>query len=336
MDNFIVVALDPLPEDQISWWGKYAQPRGITFKAPLSDNIDEIKSLLLGADAIIVQKRALTKDLLDSAPKVKFVQKMGRLFNKIDVSAVKARNIPMAYLPLPGCSAVAEHTIALMLACAKKIVVGHEMTVKGSYRDLGVEPKVTTERSHGFQWMKILGLEEVNGLTLGIYGYGEIGNEVARRMKAFNMEIIYHKRTALSDEDEDSLGIRYADKDSLFREADFIVCHSPLTADTENSIGKEEFKKMKKTAFLINVSRGGVINELELVDALNNNEFAGAGLDVFVEEPIPYDHPYLKLENVTLSPHIAGGKGGAKVRHTEAVLDNIKKFAYGEAPDFLA
>jgi len=93
MDNFIVVALDFLPEDQLSWWGNYAQPRGITFKAPLSDSIDELKSLLLGADAIIIQKRALTKDLLDSAPKVKFVQKMGRLFNKIDVSAVKARNI---------------------------------------------------------------------------------------------------------------------------------------------------------------------------------------------------------------------------------------------------
>lgn len=335
MSNFIVVSLDPLPEDQVIWWSEYAQPRGLTFKAPQSDDMDELKSLLSTADAVIVQKRVLTKDLLDSAPKVKFVQKMGRLMDKVDVSAINARGITLAYLPLPGCSAVAEHTIALMLACAKKIVVGHEMTVKGSYRDVGAVPKVTTERSHGFQWMKIPGLEELNGLTLGIYGFGEIGNEVARRMKAFNMNIIYNKRTPLSADEEKSLGIKYADKDTLFREADFITCHSPLTPETEKSIGKEEFAKMKKTAFLINVCRGGVINEPELVDAMKANEFAGAGLDVFVEEPIPYDHPYLKLENVTLSPHIAGGKGGAKVRQTETVLDNIKKVAAGEEPDFL-
>jgi lactate dehydrogenase-like 2-hydroxyacid dehydrogenase len=320
-----VFHLDRLGEDQEKMWQEIAESMGFQFNCTTTDDPDELKKQLKAAEYLVVKKAVLTKELLDAAPNLKQVQLEGRIADKIPVDELKQRGIPFAEVGLPSTISVAEHAVALILACAKKILPAHAMTVEGAYRDLGIQPKVTTERSHGFQWMKIEGLEELNGLTLGIFGFGEIGNEVAIRLKSFNMKVLYHKRNRFAADYEKQLGVTYASKDDLFRKADVIVLNCPLTPQTQNAVGDHELSLMKKTAYLVNVSRGGVVDEPALVKALEAKKIAGAGLDVFVEEPVPYDHPYLTLDNVVLTPHIAGGKGRGRIRNIETVLGVLKE-----------
>jgi lactate dehydrogenase-like 2-hydroxyacid dehydrogenase len=331
---FRVLWLDPPEQDQLASMQKLARPLGLDLVAPLATEPDKVAALLATAEVLVVQHRPASSVLIAGAPRLRLIQKYGGRRDGIDLSAARARGIAVAVMPLAGTIAVAEHAMALVLACAKKIVLAHQLTVTGAYRELGVEPKVTTERSHGFQWMKIAGVEELYGLTMGIYGFGEIGTEVAQRARAFGMRVLYTKRSRLPTDLEIELGVAYADKDALLRESDFVVLTCPLTPETEKAIGACELALMKPSAYLVNVSRGGVIDELALCAALQERRIAGAGLDVFVEEPVPFDHPYLALYrsggNITLTPHIAGGKGGARQRQMVAVLDNVARFVRGE------
>ncbi|CAA9314963.1 MAG: D-3-phosphoglycerate dehydrogenase, partial [uncultured Chloroflexia bacterium] len=148
--------------------------------------------------------------------------------------------------------------------------------------------------------------------------------------RAHGMRVVYNKRTPLAAEIEQAEGVTYAAKDDLLREADFVLLSTPLTAETENMIGARELALMQPSAMLVNICRGGVIDESALVQALRDNRIAGAGLDVFVYEPIPYDHPLLALPNVILTPHIGGGTGGARDKQMEDVLANVSRFARGE------
>lgn len=330
MTSFRVLLLDAHDPDQLAWAQDLAGPLGLDLTAPLTPGSDELSGLLAAAEGLVVHHRPATSAVIGAAPHLRFIQKYGGRRDGIDTDAARRRNIAVALMPLPGAVAVAEHALALVLACAKKIIPAHHLTATGAYRNLGIQPAVTSERSHGFQWMKIPGLEELSGLTMGIFGFGDIGNEVARRALAFGMRVIYCKRTPLPADLDEELGVAYAAKDDLLRQADFLVLTSPLTAETEKAIGERELALMKPTAYLVNVSRGGVVDEPALVAALQSHRLAGAGLDVFVQEPIPYDHPLLTLDNVTLTPHIAGGKGGARQRQMLAVLENIARFARGE------
>ncbi|MBI9044150.1 MAG: hypothetical protein JEZ06_06675 [Anaerolineaceae bacterium] len=328
-----VVILDTKSEAEIELWQRLAKPMGLEVSALSEVNDEALSGLLKDADAVIVQKRPLTTELIKAAPELKIVQKMSNRRDKIDVNTAKEQDVAVALMPMQGCIAVSEHVFSLMLACAKKTVLGHHYTVTGAYRDMGVEPKVTTERSHGFQWMKIPNLEELNGLTLGICGFGEIGNEVAKRANAFNMKVVYYDLNRLDEDLEEELCVTYADKDDLLKQSDFVTIHMPLNEHTEGFISSHELEIMKPTAYLINCSRGGTVDEEAFVKAMQEKQIAGAGFDVFVLEPIPFDHPYLSLENVTYSPHIGGGKGGARERQPRSVLENIRKFLNGEKPE---
>jgi len=326
MNELHVFHLDNLPEDQKKVWQETAGAFDAAVDFLNTGESDQLPNELGSVEYLIVNKTQLTRDMLDAAPNLKFVQIEGRLSHTLPIQALKQRGIAVAAAALPSTIAVAEHAVALTLACAKKIIPAHRMTMDGDYRTLGIAPKVTTERSHGFQWMKIDGLVELDGLTLGIFGYGEIGNEIAIRMKAFNMKVLYHKRSRFSPGYEQDLGITYADKRQLFAESDVVILNCPLTAVTEKSVGARELSLMKSSAILVNVSRGGVIDEPALVKALEEKRIACAGLDVFVEEPVPHDHPYLFLKNIVLTPHIAGGKGNGRVRNIQRVLENIILF----------
>lgn len=178
--------------------------------------------------------------------------------------------------------------------------------------------------------MKLPGLMEVYQQTLGIVGFGEIGTETARRARALGMEVLYNKRQRLPVDIETAEGVTYAERDDLLRQSDFVLLATPLTPQTEKLIGARELDLMKPSAFLVNISRGGVIDEEALVDALRRHRIAGAGLDVFVYEPIPYDHPLLQCENVILTPHIGGGSGGGREKQMTDVLGNVAAFARGE------
>lgn len=326
-----VVIVDPLAPEQLAFLRGLAEPLKLDLVAPQGETEDELKALLTQAEAVVVQHKPFNAPLIDAAPRLKMIQKMGSRPDGIDVAAAKQKNIAVALMSLPGAVAVAEHVIALILALAKQIIPGHAWTVAGAYRKLGIEPKITTERSHGFQWMKMNEMMvELRGLTLGIIGFGEIGTEIARRARAFDMQVIYFNRHRLEADLEAALGVSYCPKDELLQRADFVSLNAPLSAETEKSIGARELALMKPTAYLINASRGGVIDEPALVEALRTRKIAGAGLDVFVQEPVPYDHPYLTLENVVLTPHVAGGKGGARERQPRAVFTNISKHFAGQ------
>jgi phosphoglycerate dehydrogenase-like enzyme len=327
---YFIVMADPQPAEQAIWLQGLADPLGLRVQAPVAEDEAELKALLAQAEGMIFQRRVVTAEILTAAPHLRVIQKMGGRRDKIDISAARARGIAVALMPMPGSVAVAEHAMTLLLACAKRLLLAHRLTATGAYRDLGIEPKVTTERSHGFQWMKMPDLVELAGLTLGIFGFGDIGNEIAKRARAFDMQILYHKRNRLEADLEAELGVAYADKDDLLRRSDFVVMTSPLTPETEKSIGARELALMQPTAYLINVSRGGVIEEEALVQALLSRQIAGAGLDVFVQEPIPHNHPLLSLDSVILTPHIAGGKGGARERQAVAILTNLKRFVDGQ------
>ncbi|HEU5014025.1 MAG TPA: NAD(P)-dependent oxidoreductase, partial [Roseiflexaceae bacterium] len=254
--------------------------------------------------------------------RLKLIQRYGSRPDGIDVEAAHARKIAVATMPLVGCIAVAELAFTLVLALSKNLIRAHEATVTGAYRARGVEPIKTEQRRHNFQWMK-LSLQEVHGKTLGVIGFGEIGTETARRARAFGMNVIYNKRSRLPAEFEQAEQVTYADKDDLLRESDFVLLSTPLTPETEGMIGARELALMKPTANLVNICRGGVIDEAALVEALTSGQIAGAGLDVFVYEPIPFDHPLLQLRNVILTPHIGGGTGGARDKQMHDVLANI-------------
>jgi glyoxylate reductase len=330
MTHFRALLLDVYEPDQLAWAQDLAGPRGLELTAPLTPGWDELMGLVRAAEGLIVHHRPANAEVIGAASHLRLIQKYGGRRDGIDTDAARRRGITVATMPLAGAIAVAEHAMALVLACAKKIVPAHQLTVTGAYRDLGIRPAVTSERSHGFQWMKIPGLEELSGLTMGIFGFGDIGNEVARRALAFGMRVLYYKRTPLPADLEAELGVACVSKDDLLRRSDFLVLTSPLTPETEKTIGERELSLMKPTAYLVNVSRGGVIDEAALAAALRDHRLAGAGLDVFVQEPIPSDHPFLTLDNVTLTPHIAGGKGGARQRQMLAVLENLARFARGE------
>ena len=145
------------------------------------------------------------------------------------------------------------------------------------------------------------------------------------------MNIIYYKRHQLEIRMEKYFDVTYVSKDDLFMQSDFVIIVVPLTPDTEKIVGEKEFNLMKPSAYFINVCRGGVIDETALVNAVKTGKIIGAGLDVYIEEPVPYDHPFLQLENVTLTPHIAGGKGGGRLRQIQSIFDNIYNY-FNELP----
>jgi len=326
---FPVVVADPQSTEQMTWLRGLAAPLRLEIQAPATPDEAELKGLLTEAEGLIFHHRPVTADLIAAGARLRVIQKYGGLRNNIDMAATRTRSIAVALMPLSSSIAVAEHVLALMLACAKKLILAHRLTVTGAYRDLGIEPKVTSQESHGFQWMNI-SVADLHKKALGIYGFGDIGNEVAKRAKAFGMGILYNKRHRLDVDLETELGMSYASKDNLLCQSDFIVLTCPLTPETAKAIDARELALMKTTAYLINVSRGGLVDEPDLVEALRAHRIAGAGLDVFIEEPIPYDHPLLTLENVTLTPHSAGGKPGARDRQMLAVLANLKRFADGQ------
>ena len=333
MSEFKVVFVDPKTPEELEWIAELEPVSSLEVTAPENDSREVLEEMLRTANAIVTQRRSVDAAVIESAPQLKLIQRYGTRPDGVDLEAARKAGVQVATMPLRGCIAVAELAITLVLALSKKLIEAHRATVSGAYRDLEVEPMKTSQRRHNFQWMSLPGLLEVYGRKLGIIGFGEIGTETARRARALGMEVLYNKRTRLSPSAEAAEGVRYATKDELLREADFIHLSTPLTPETEKMIGARELSLMRPTAFLVNTCRGGVVDEDALVDALKAEKIAGAGLDVFVYEPIPYDHPLLKCDNVILTPHIGGGTGGARVKQMVDVLENVAEFAQGGTPE---
>jgi phosphoglycerate dehydrogenase-like enzyme len=298
---------------------------------PADDTVQAVASAVAGASAIVTRRRFVGPELLAAAgPDLRLVQIQGHLDTRVDLAAAHAAGVDVAVMPSHGCIAVAEHAMALMLALARRIVPGHAGVVDAKYSERGLAPAITTERSFAFNWLADTSIGELNGKTLGIVGFGEIGQEVARRAAAFNMTTQYWNRSRLAPNFEQQLGVIYVPLDTLIATSDFITLHLPHTAATERLIDASRLAAMKPTVRLINTSRGGIIDEIALEAALREGQIAGAGLDVFVEEPLPMAHPLTTLGNVVLTPHVGGGAGGGQRGHARDTLENVARALRGE------
>ena len=218
------------------------------------------------------------------------------VYNNIDLEAAKERGIIVTNTPGVLTDTTADLTFGLLLATARRMMEAENDVRKGNW---------TSWSPMGYTGM------DVGGATLGIVGMGRIGEAVARRAKGFDMRILYHNRSR-KPEAEAEHGFEYADLDSLLKEADFVVILAPFTPETAGLIGSRELGLMKNSAVLINVARGGIVNEKALYSALKDGEIWAAGLDVFKTEPVPIDNPLLTLPNVTVLPHI--GSASIKTR----------------------
>ncbi|HKK91809.1 MAG TPA: NAD(P)-dependent oxidoreductase [Longimicrobiales bacterium] len=258
---------------------------------------------------LITQFEPVDAELLDRLPSLRAVVKMGQSYHNVDVDTLRARDVPLFLSPRKGPNCVAELAMTFMLALSKDLLTSHRAVAEGAYRLRGLKPERSEQWKMAFHWMRHATLHEVRGKTVGIVGMGEIGCELALRAVAMGMKVVYHKRTPLSPELEARFRAKRMPLPALLADSDYVVLAVPHTTDTERMIGAGELAAMKEGAFLVNICRGGVVDEDALIEALASRSIAGAGLDVFTYEPLPADSPLCTLDNVILTPHVGGGSG---------------------------
>ncbi len=261
--------------------------------------------------------RQMGGEFFRSAPKLRLVQLISAGYDHVDVESARKAKVPVANNGGANAIAVAEHTIMLMLAVQKRLVRFHNDVVAGKWR--AGNPAESR-------------IYELAGKTLGIVGLGNIGKKVARRAAAFGMAIQYYDIARLTEDQEDALSARFVLFEELLRTSDVLSLHVPLTDATRRMLGARELGMMKRSAIVINTCRGPVVDEDALRRALTQGQIAGAGLDVFVEEPPAPGHPLFALPNVTLTPHSAGPTWENWTARFRNGFDNIQRVAAGDKP----
>lgn len=276
----------------------------------LLENVKDIEGLLsLLTDRVDAQ-------LMDQAPKLKVISNCAVGFDNIDVKEATKRGIVVGNTPGVLTDTTADFAFALLMAAARRVVEGDRAVRAGKWKTWGP--------------MILLG-QDVHGATLGIIGLGRIGSTVARRAKGFGMKTLYTD-VYRNKQAEDELGIQYVDMDTLLAQSDFITVHTNLTPETHHMIGSKQFEKMKRTAILVNTSRGPIVDNMALYDALRSGKIAYAALDVTEPEPIPGNHPLLSLDNVIVVPHIASASVAARTKMGMMAADNLIAGLKGEMP----
>lgn len=282
--------------------------------------------------AVVAQTAEVDKALLEALPSIQAVLKVGRNYENIDVATVRSRGLTFAAAPRKGPNCVAELALTLILALSKDLLISHDSVASGGYRWRGLQPEKTAQRKMAFHWMHNMRVHEVREKTLGIVGMGEIGCELARRAHVMGMQNMYYKRNPLSGELERLFSARYCDLSTLLQESDYVCLAVPHTSETEGMIGHPELGQMKQTAFLVNICRGGVVDEEALIAALRTGQIAGAGLDVYTYEPLPAASPLCQLDNVLLTPHIGGGTGTNRLLELGEALAELRHILSGGHP----
>ncbi|MDU2064689.1 MAG: 2-hydroxyacid dehydrogenase [Sporomusaceae bacterium] len=279
------------------------------------DNEEQQALLLAEADYLVLHPAVLSEKLLKAGVNLKLVQALSAGYDQIDITAAQKRQIPVATNGGANSWAVAEHAITLLLALYKKLSLSEESVRAGKWRQ-------ATDSFNIF---------EVAGKTVGIIGAGNIGSKVARRLKAFETEILYTNLGKVPDLEKNTGAIRVP-LEELLAKSDILSLHAPLLPSTRGMIGERELSLMKATSVIINTSRAELIDQAALVNALQSNKIAGAGIDVFTTEPVSLDDPLLTLANVLVSPHIAGHSCEGWSRRIRFAWENIRRIEQGEVP----
>jgi glyoxylate reductase len=304
-----------MPQEVLALIGREHQVEGYDADPPLDrprllEMIGDKEGLLCSITDRIDQ------ELLAHAPALKVIANYGVGFEHIDLAGATARGLAVTNTPGVLTEATADLALALILATARRLVEGDRRIREGKFQ----------------YWAPFLFLgQEVSGKTLGIIGLGRIGRAVAKRAAGFGLKIIYHSRTRLEPAAEQELQVSYASLETLLREADFVTLHVPLTPQTRHLIGRRELELMKPSAYLINTSRGPVVDEAELVAALRQGQMRGAGLDVYEREPEL--SPWLAdLENVVLLPHVGSATVETRTRMAVMAVENLLAGLRGDPP----
>ena len=282
---------------------------------------EELLEKVKGVDGLLcLLTDKIDEELMDAGGvQLKIISNYAVGYDNVEVSAATKRGIVVTNTPSDEVNeAVAEHSWALILSLARRIVEADEATRRGAYK--GWEPDI-------FLGTGLL------GKTLGIVGLGRIGSMVARRSKGYNMRVLYNKRTK-DLQAESELGVEFAELDILLATSDVVTLHVPLTDETRHMINKEAFSKMKKGAYLINTARGSIVDEHDLVNALKEGRLAGAALDVFDNEP-NIDPELVGMENVILTPHIASATWEAREKMGQQAVSGMLDTLGGNKPQNL-
>lgn len=261
---------------------------------------------------------SIDAELMDAAPNLKVISNYAVGYDNVDLGEATKRNIVVGNTPGVLTETTADMAFALLMASARRLAEGHEYTLKGRWRT--------------WSPMVLLG-QDIHGAALGIVGLGRIGAEMAKRARGFNMRVLYHDPHRKSGRIEKELGAQFVPELSdLLSAADFISIHVPLTPSTNGLIGAAEFDMMKKNAVLINTSRGGIVDQKALYEALKSGRIFAAGLDVTAVEPIPQDDPLLTLKNVIITPHIASASVKTRTKMAMMAAENLLAGLKGELP----
>lgn len=259
-------------------------------------------------------------ELMDAGENLKVISNYAVGFNNIDTEAATERGIYVTNTPGILTDTTADAAFALLMAVARRVPeADRHIRAKGWIHAWGPKMYIGSD---------------VHGKTLGILGMGRIGSAMAKRAKGFDMAVVYHDVYRREDL-EGELGIIYKPRDEVMRSADFLSLHVPLTPETHHMMGTEELASMKETAFLINTSRGPVVDEKALAEALRDGVIAGAGLDVFETEPVSHDSPLLGLDNIVLTPHLASGSIETRTKMATTAATNIVSVLRGRVPPSL-
>jgi len=292
-------------------------PPGLQLLFLDSGRPEEVREKLPRADAILIADAPLTTEMIQQAAKLKMVQHQGVGYERIDVKALAKAGVPLALCPAGTDEAVGEHTVLLMLAALKRLVAAHDAMVVGKW----------------LRWELRISTRDLYGKTVGLIGFGRTGRAVAKRLRGFGVRLIANDPyITLSDLERAEFGITLVSKETILREADIVSLHVPLTEETRHLIGRPELAQMKPSAVLINVSRGGVIDQPAVYEALKDRRIMAAGLDVYSPEPLPPGDPLTTLDNVVLTPHIAAGTLDAFRTKLRFALGNIARVMGGEEP----
>jgi len=287
------------------WEGELPPPR-----ETLLDKVRNAEGLL----SLLTDK--VDAELMDKALKLKVISNCAVGFDNIDVPEATKRGIIVGNTPGVLTDTTADFAFTLLMAAARRVVEGDKQVRSGLWKTWGP--------------MILLG-QDIHGATLGIVGLGRIGAAIARRAKGFGMKVLYFD-VIRQKKLEDELGVQYSQLDKLLAESDFITIHTNLTPETHHLIGAKQFEKMKKTCILVNTSRGPIVDNMALYEALRSGKIGFAGLDVTEPEPLPADHPLLTLDNVIVTPHIASASVVTRTKMGVMAADNLIAGLKGEMP----
>ncbi|MFB2974986.1 2-hydroxyacid dehydrogenase [Microseira sp. BLCC-F43] len=278
-----------------------------TFRQPPPDDVllEKVKAID-GLLCLLTDK--IDRQLIAAGTSLKVISQMAVGYDNIDVAAATARGIPVGHTPGVLTDATADFTWALLMAAARRVVEADRFTRAGEWRTW--EPDL------------LLGAD-MAGATLGIVGFGRIGQAVARRAKGFEMRILYASRQRCDRQLEQSLGVEFADFEQLLQQSDFVTIHTPLSEETYHLVSERQFALMKPTAILINTARGGIVDPDALYRALSSRQIAGAAIDVTEPEPIPINSPLLSLDNLIIAPHIGSASYKTRSKMAEMAIANL-------------